>query len=511
MSGASTRAEINVEIASDMGGMTHDPLGYVLYAYPWGSGELTGEAGPRDWQRDVLRDIGDRLAAGYDHGGAIMPVLKAISSGHGIGKSALIAWLDSWARDTCEDTKVLITANTGDQLKTKTWPEIAKWHRMSITRHWWTLQGLTIVSRAPGHSQTWRTDAVTWSEDRTQAFAGLHNKGKRIVLLMDEASGIADKVWEVAEGALTDADTEIVWIAFGNPTEPMGSFQRCFGAQRERWHGQQIDSRTVPGTNHALFEEWVALYGEDSDFVRVRVRGMFPRSGETQFIGTDLADGARSREAVAYLSDALVIGVDVARSDGAGDKTVIYFRKGRDGRAHPPIKLRSRDTMIIAARVADEASRYRADAVFVDGGGVGGGVVDRCRQIGVVGLIEVQFGAAADRITFDETRPAYANKRAEMWGNMRDWLKGGAIVNDPELIEELTGPRFSYVIRDGRDAILLEPKAGMKLRGLSSPDIGDALALTFAYPVNPRANAGRAGAGAEPRVITDYDPFAVGR
>jgi hypothetical protein len=279
----------------------------------------------------------------------------------------------------------------------------------------------------------------------------------------------------------------------------------CFGREKARWNGIHVDARSVPGTNHALFAQWVQDYGEDSDFVRVRVRGMFPRSGTMQFIGADLVEQACKREAYAALTDALVLGVDVARF--GDDQSVILVRKGRDARAHEPIKLRGVDTMTLAGRVAEEYQRLRADAVFVDGGGVGGGVVDRLRQLNVP-VIEVQFGGAADRVAMGDEHPAYANKRAEMWGNMREWLKGGAIPDDPEYRADLTGPEYGFVIKDGRDAIQLERKQDMKRRGLASPDIADALALTFAYPVMASAYAGGLGTGRlGARSGAEYDPF----
>lgn len=483
----------------------HDPLGFTRAVFPWGTGNLSDSKGPREWQEGVLASIGTRLRAGMAPGAAMMPVLQAVASGHGVGKSALVAWLIWWAMSTCPDAKVVLTANTGQQLRTKTWPEIQKWARLAFNSHWFDVLGESIASKDPKAAKTWRCDAVTWSENNLEAFAGLHNKGRRILLLFDEASGIADRVWEVAEGALTDEDTEIIWAAFGNPTEPGGRFAACFGAQRHRWAPLQIDSRTVPGTNKRLFAEWVALYGEDSDFVRVRVRGVFPRAGSMQFIGSELVEQAVAREASGTRADPLIIGADIARF--GDDCTVIAFRKGRDARIIPWIKLRGADTMQVAARIAEARAQHRADAIFVDGGGVGGGVVDRLRQLGEK-PIEVQFGGRSDRTSVDDTSPATANKRAEMWANMRQWLAHGAIPDDVELKADLTGPQYSFIIRDGRDAILLEPKEAMKKRGLASPDGADALALTFAYPVAPRPDAGLPDAGTfRTDTLGDYNPF----
>lgn len=482
---------------------THDPLGFVMFAFPWGSGELADHQGPDDWQRDELQAIGAKLKAGGELGAVVQ---EAIASGHGIGKSALVSWIIEWAITTHEDTRGVVTANTDNQLRTKTWAELAKWHRLSIFGHWFELTATALYARDPKHEKTWRIDMTPWSERNTEAFAGLHNKGKRVLILFDEASAIADVIWEVSEGALTDSNTEIIWCVFGNPTRNTGRFRECFGSRKHRWSHRQIDSRTVKITNKDQIAQWVADYGEDSDFVRVRVRGVFPRAGSTQFIGSDIVEAAAAREAHAGVYDALVLGVDPARF--GDDEAVIYIRKGRDGRTHAPLRFRGLDNMQLAARVAEQYEFYRADAIFVDGGGNGSGVVDRLRQLRIP-VIEVNFGASPDRSQPGQEATAYANKSAEMWGVMREWLStGGAIPDDNDLKSQLEGREYGYVLRDGRDAIQLEKKSDMKKRGLSSPDIADALALTFAYPVQPSRQAGRAAAFTRPLIEHDYDPFA---
>lgn len=478
-----------------------DPVGFVSDAYRWGRDALSHHAGPRGWQADILSTIGAHLS---DEATRCKPLRIAVSSGHGIGKSALVGMVVDWSMSTCPETRVVVTANTESQLRTKTWPEISKWVKLAENADWWNVPAMSMYEKA--HEKSWRADASPWSENNTESFAGLHNEGKRIVLIMDEASGIADKVWEVAEGALTDSNTEIIWLAFGNPTRNTGRFRECFGSQKHLWITRQIDSRNVEGTNTEYLNEIAKTYGEDSDFTRIRVRGVFPRAGTTQFIGSDLVEGAAEREASASMYDALVLGVDVARF--GDDESVIYIRKGRDGRTHPPLKFRGLDTMQLASKVAEQAAFYRADAVFVDGGGVGGGVVDRLRQLRVPGIFDVQFGAGSDRSMPGADQLVYANKRAEMWGWMREWLKGGAIPDDQDMRTQLEGCEYGYVMAAGREAIALEKKADMKKRGLSSPDIADALALTFAYPVQASRQAGRAAANRTPRVVHDYDPYS---
>jgi len=425
----------------------------------------------------------------------------AVASGHGIGKSALVAWLVLWALATREDARGVVTANTDSQLKTKTWPEIAKWHRLSLIRHWFVHTGTALYAADPGHEQTWRIDAVPWSKSNPAAFAGLHNQGKRLLLVFDEASEIDDLIWEVAEGALTDSDTEILWLAFGNPTRNSGRFRECFGRLRHRWTTRQIDSRSARMPNQALIAQWVEDYGEDSDFIRVRVKGMFPRAGSMQLIGFDIAERAAKAEALATQFDPLVMAVDVARF--GDDLSVICFRRGRDARTLPNEKHRGLDTMQLAARAAALIAAHAPDAVFVDETGVGGGVVDRLRQLGHA-VIGIQFGARPDGAVDGEL---VANKRAEMWCRMRQWLKsGGAIPDDAELAADLTGVEYGYTIHN---EILLEKKDDMKKRGLASPDAGDALALTFAYPVAQQEGGHARFAGGRGVVPSEFDPFGT--
>ncbi|MBP6015069.1 MAG: terminase, partial [Alphaproteobacteria bacterium] len=373
---------------------------------------------------------------------------------------------------TMKDTRIVITANTENQLRTKTWPEVSKWSKLSSTSHLWQVPAMSIYSSDPGAEKSWRGDAIPWSENNTEAFAGLHNEGKRIVLVFDEGSKIADKVWEVAEGALTDTDTEIIWLAFGNPTQNTGRFRECFAKQRHLWRTRHIDSRTVEGTNKEYLNELVETYGEDSDFVRVRVRGVFPRAGAVQFISGDVVEAAQTRALpVPDPGAPLVLGVDIARF--GDDQCVIRGRQGRNGRVIPPIKWRDRDTVFSAGKIAWAIDKYNPQAVFIDGGGVGGGVVDLLKSRGYR-VIEVNFGSAARK------ELQYANKRAEMWGDLRDWLATGVIDADQQLSDDLQGPEYAFD-KDGR--ILLEKKDDMKRRGVASPDDGDALALTFAMPI----------------------------
>ena len=481
----------------------HDPLRFVMIAFPWGQGELANHQGPDEWQRGILTEVGERLASGVSLDEAIQ---MAVASGHGVGKSATVSWLILWAMSTMPDTRGVITANTETQLRTKTWAELAKWYRMCICRHWFSMSATAIYSVDPEHERTWRVDKVAWSEDNTEAFAGMHNQGRRILCIFDEASAIPDIIWETTEGAMTDTGTEIIWAVFGNPTRNTGRFKECFGRFKHRWITKQVDSRTAKLTNKKQIAEWVADYGEDSDFVRIRVRGEFPRVGSMQFISTELVDRAMraNNEADVTLMDPIVMGVDVARF--GTNASVIKVRRGRDARSYKSIKLRGVDTMTLVTRIIEEAQRVKADAIFVDEGGVGGGVVDRLRQLRM-NVYGVSFGGKPDRATQQASGYIiYANKRAEMYGVFRDWLPGGMLEDDKDLAQQITGIEYGYVMREGKDAILLEKKEDMERRGLPSPDDADALILTFAYPVQPSQH--QHPFSSQPTHQISYQPFA---
>lgn len=480
------------QLVEDIASFTHDPHGYALYAFPWGEEgtELHDSTGPRQWQGEAFDEIGAHLQNPETRH---QPLLISRASGHGIGKSAWISMLVKWGMDTCEDCKVVVTANTENQLRTKTWPEIAKWQRLSITNDWFNCTATAIYANDPAHAKSWRADAVPWSENNTEAFAGLHNKGKRIILIFDEASNIADLVWEVAEGALTDEGTEIIWVAFGNPTRNMGRFRECFRKFRHRWKGKQIDSRTVEGTNKEQIAKWEQDNGEDSDFFKVRVRGVFPDASETQFIPTGLTDAALARVVterdVAHAPT--IIGVDPAYS--GADDAVIYMRRG----LHTKLLWRgskTTDDLIMAKRIADYEDQYQADAVFIDFG-YGTGINSVGTGWGRAWTL-VPFGSAS-------SDPQMLNKRGEMYNNAKTWLKLGGALDERETAEDLSAAEYK-VRTDGK--IVLEPKEQIKDRLGRSPGCGDAFVLTFAYPVTKRQHAlpgEKRGAA-----VTDYDPYA---
>ena len=460
-----------LELAQDIGSYSLDPVGFMRYAFPWESEKLPAP-GPRTWQQDINSLIASHFSNPETRH---QPIQIAVASGHGIGKSAEIGMLIDWAMSTCEDCKVVVTAGTGTQLATKTAPEVQKWFRLGLNVHWWDINATSIRVKDPNHQAGWRADFITWSVQKTEGFAGLHNQGKRIVIIFDEASSIDDIIWEVAEGVLSDEDTEIIWIAFGNPTRNSGAFyQAITGANR--WHKRQIDSRTVEGTNKTLLDAQIKEWGEDSDRARVRIRGEFPRGGSTQFISGELVSAARKRVVEGYKTMPVILGVDVARF--GDDRSVICKRQGR--KAEFISKYYGKDTQYVGDKVQEAIDREKPDAVVIDGDGIGGAVYDYLKARGYDRkTVMVDFhggGSPADP-------HAHMNKRVEIWAAMKEWLEGAQVPDEADIETDLTGPDYGYHKTKGY--LMLEAKDEMKARGVDSPDLGDSLAMTFAVKVAP--------------------------
>lgn len=444
----------------------YDPLGFVLAMWPWmaEATELDGEEGPDSWQVIVLDEIGKQLKAG------VQTVRIAVASGHGSGKSALMAWLAIWFQTCFPRNKSRITAGTMGQLSSATWREVAKWHE--ICRHrWqfdWTKTRLTCVWKP----QTWYAEAMPWSEHNAQAFAGLHEE--IVMVQFDEASTIADSIWDVVEGAFT---TRGIFLVFGNPSEASGKFADCFTRNRHRWTTLHVDARDARKANKALFQQWIDDYGINSDFVRVRVRGLFPLGQSVSFIAPGDIQTSMDRNKdfdfrTIPRSIPTLMGIDVARQ--GSDQSVFLFRKGRWVSSNI-YRYNEPDLMRLASFAAEKIRTHEPDLVFVDEVGMGAGLLDRLRQLGFA-AIGVHAGAKPDE------EKLYRNKKAELWARMKVWMKeGGIMPSDNGLRTALETPGYSFT--DANEKLLIESKESIKARGGASPDEADALALTFAMAV----------------------------
>jgi hypothetical protein len=486
------------EILFDLANLARRPYDFVLWAFPWGEagGELESRKGPEDWQATLLRNLQEEMLRGAPTGPALSEAYQcAVRSGHDIGKSAVLSWLFWWGFSTREDTRGRATANTERQLRQILQPEIAKWHRLFIARDLFRVDATTVRSVDPERRDTWRFDLIPWSEENPEAFAGLHNYGKRIVVIFDEASGIHDKIWEVTDGVMHEADTELFWFCFGNPTKNYGRFYECWGRFRESWTTYKVDSRSVSFTNKDKINKAISQWGIESDYVKVRYLGDFPDASTIQLIPVETIRLARTRDVQSLHHEPLILSLDVARF--GSNESVLGFRRGKDARSIPVERWRGLSTMETADRCAARILTRDPDAVFVDEGGVGGGVVDRLRQLGH-SVIGVNFGSKASGLTHD----LVGNKRAEMYVLLRDWLReGGCVEDSDELEDQLVAIEYYF---NKSSAIMLTAKEDMEKDGFPSPDWADQLAISFAYPVSVKSRF-RRGATAK----QEYDPYSM--
>ena len=452
----------------------NDPLGFVMAVYPWDSDsglQLVRlppkyrsrfprcEYGPDLWACEFLDELGRRCRENrFDGVDAVPATRMAVASGHGIGKSAMTAWLVHWIMSTRANCHGTVTANTANQLASKTWASVTAWVKRSINANWFTINtnkgNLKMTCKfAP---EDWFVTGQTCRKEDAESFAGQHAANSSSFYIFDEASSIPNEIWEVAEGGLTDGEPFL--FAFGNPTRNSGRFYDCFKKDSSLFSTHRVDSRECQITNKETIARWEKEYGEDSDFFRVRVKGEFPNVSSTQFIPTGLVEEAMSRDDLPYdprLDTQAIMGVDVARF--GDDDTVIVVRVGKT----IPIRKRFHglDGFEIYQQVAALVNHCYEELhmgevyVNVDAGGVGASPIDFLNRNGFSELVfGVNFGGKADDPV------TYYNK-------------------DADLLEELTAPEYRYT---PSGQLQLEAKDDIKARIGRSPDEADAIALTFA-------------------------------
>ena len=458
------------------------PLAFVMFAFPWGQAGTPLEhfKGPRKWQREVLQQIGEHIK--QNQGKVDFDTLRAaVSSGRGIGKSALVSWITIWMLSTRIGSTTIISANSESQLRSVTWAEITKWLATAINSHWFEVSATRVMPAKwltelverdlKKGTRYWGVEGRLWSAENPDAYAGVHNFDG-VLVVFDEASGIDDSIWAVTAGFFTENTPNRFWMAFSNPRRNTGYFYETFNSKRNFWTTKVVDARTVEGTDKQVYQGIIDEYGPDSSQAHVEVYGMFPSEGDDQFIPAHLVDEAMKREKYQDASAPIVIGVDPARF--GADATVIAIRQGRD-----IVRIdrhRGDDTMTVVGYIIEAIEEFKPALVVIDEGGLGAGIVDRLKEqrYKVKGI---NFGNKSKNPIM------YGNKRAEMWGSMKDWLKTAAIPLDRFLKTDLISPMMKP---DSKGTIFLESKKDMKARGLASPDAADAICVTFAYPVAHR-------------------------
>lgn len=386
-----------------------------------------------------------------------------------MGKSAFMAWVVLWFMSTHFPCKIPCTAPTSHQLSDILWAEIAKWHRILKERmpalgneFEWTSEKFFLKT----HPQESFAVARTSRPENPEALQGFHSPN--IIFLIDEASGVPDEVYVVAEGALSSEGAYVVMA--GNPTRTQGYFYDSHHKMRGSWATMHVDGESVKRVARQFIEDMAKKYGPESSIYKIRVKGEFA-SALDGVIGLDIIEPAKNRDIKQH--GPMRWGLDVARF--GDDLTALCKRHGN----HMPEKVRvwgGKDTMQTAGLVKLEydAAPIKPEAICIDVIGLGAGVVDRCKELGlpVLGVNVAESPAVQEQ---------FMRQRDELWFAARDWFHGRQvrIVDDEDLIGELTLPTFK-VLSTGKKQV--ESKDEIKKRA-ASPDRADAFCLTFAHGI----------------------------
>lgn len=473
----------DLQLAEELKQFYDDPLGYVMFAFPWGvqGTALEHETGPDDNQTEFLIALGEEVRArGFDGYTPVMPIRMTESSGHGTGKSAMGGWIASWILDTRPHSIGTVTAGTYTQLESRTWAAICFWKKLSCTAHWYDIQASGIFHRA--FPDDWKVLPQTCKEQNAQSFAGQHAARSTSWYLMDEASEVPDKIFETSYGGLTDG--EPMMFVWGQMVRNTGEFYRInFGSSAERWNHRRVDSRTSRFTNKEYIAQIERDYGPESDTYKVRVLGYPPSASELQYIDQARIDAARRRVQVALPDEPLILGFDV--SGGGKAWNVIRARRGLDGNppGFDPIRIpgehdpdRSQRVGICAELLRDRRPDRLVAALFIDAA-YGAPIAVRLQQMGFTNVFEVNFGSTSPD-------PHYLNMRAYMWGKTKEWLLlGGLPPKDEKLAAQLALPGY-HINSSGK--LVIESKESITERGEQSPDDADSFCLTHARAVAPK-------------------------
>jgi phage terminase large subunit len=472
----------------------NDPFAFVLEAlfditeeqwHPWVPGTpqpAVSPVGPEVWQATVLRDVGRAITEGKRR--------FSVRSGHGSGKSTLQAWLILWAVLFRQPCKVPVTANSQDQLRDVVFAEIAGWWRRlpPFLKDMIDVTTERVVNKADPEGAF--AVARTARPERPEALQGFH--APNLFFFVEEASGIDDIIFETAGGALS---SEHAWLfLFGNPTRTSGYFFRSHHENRGQFRTYHVPCQHSSRVSPTYPEEVAREYGEQSNVYRVRVLGDFPTSEDDSVIPLGLLLAAYDRE-VLPSDHAMVWGLDVARF---GDDTTALAKRRGNVLIEPVREWRKLDLMQTAGIIAREYSEAaeRPAAINVDVIGLGAGVVDRLRELG----LPVRGINVGESPALDPQR--YMRLRDELWFKVRDWFESRAVTmpKDEALTAELVAPKYKL---ESSGKLKVESKDEMKRRGVKSPNKADALCLTFAggdlsFSVQQQI-----------RAISHYDPFRL--
>ena len=411
---------------------------------------------PEAWQKEVLESLlsDDKIA---------------IKSGHGTGKTALLSWIILWWLCTKIPTKIACTANSAHQLNDVLWSEISKWHRNLPDGFKNLFEFKSDKINLVGVKDSFAV-ARTARREQPEALQGFHSPN--MLFIADEASGIDNIIFEVAEGSLSTKGAKV--ILTGNPTRSSGYFYDCFHTMKHRWKTFTVSCHDSQYVNPSFIADMAKKYGEDSNVFRIRVLGEFPESNDDAIIPLHLISEATTRD-IDPSTDDVIWGLDVARH--GNDRTALAKRQGNT--LLEKIKTwKNKDLMETVGIVVSEyeALPYskRPTEILIDSIGLGAGVADRLQEMNLNCQI-----TAVNVAELPSMQDKYMRLRDELWFLVRGWFESRdvKIIDDEELVAELTTPSFSFM---SNGKIKVESKEQMKKKGHKSPDLADALCLTFA-------------------------------
>jgi len=422
----------------------------------------------------------------------------SVRSGHGVGKSSCAAWLISWMVETHDFCKVPCTAPTAHQLRDILWGELSKWRRKADEQsalrqdhprfYLSRLFRLINDSLIDPSAREWGAFARTAKKENPEALQGFH--ADELLFVVDEASAVPEEVFEAAEGALSTPGARVLLL--GNPTRTSGTFYLSHTRNRGTYTTLHFRSDESPLVDPAYRPALVRKWGEESNVVRVRADGEFPRQEDDVLISLELTEPCTTRdprpgEGVRRL------GVDVARF--GTDRTVLVLRQGTQVEQ---IKIYAKqDTMQTVGAIVAVLQRWHVDEIYVDEIGMGAGVLDRLRELRQQGTFHcavIGVNVATDpppQLRKGEPRPRLL--RDYLWLEVAHWLREEAPVfdaDDQQACQDLAGELSSVHYRlDSQGRLVVESKDDMKKRLGVSPDCADALGCTFA-PIDMRKQAG---------------------
>ena len=409
-------------------------------------------ATPQPWQEDFLRAVarGERRIS--------------VRAGHGVGKSTVCSWALIWHMVTRFPQKSVVTAPTSAQLFDALYSETKAWINKlppALKELFEVFSDRIVLKDSPESSFI---SARTSSAERPEALAGIHSE--HVLLVIDEASAVHEAVFEAAAGSMSGHAATTIMIS--NPTRNSGLFYKTHHVLASDWFRMHVSCLNSPLVSSDFVRQIKATYGEDSNAYRIRVLGEFALADDDTLIPADLVDSAIDRDIVTPEDEEIVYGVDVARY--GTDRTALCKRRGT-----VVLEIKSwggLDLMQTVGTVVNEAKLDNPTEICVDTIGLGSGVADRLREMGY-NVVDVNVAESS------AMNPNANKLRDDLWMSVKDWLGTRAVKlpKDESLRQELVAPRYTFT---SLGKIVVESKDSMRRRGMRSPDLADALCLTFA-------------------------------